>query len=161
MADALGFKVFRTIKDTVSTTVTTIGGKVVDGVNTVATTVSSLAMVDHDFDRVRALSAFSKQHAAARRKFTDAELGAAEARADATLDTLPTGYFEPKFNPIAYELQQLTNEDGQEQMDAVVDRLTAGVEVGLFSMDRVLKCCKCATHRGTKITAFRCTGMNM
>lgn len=132
MADALGFNVFRTIKDTVTTTARTVGGKIGDGFDTVASTVQTLAMVDHDFDRVKAISAFSKQHAAARRKFTDAELGAAEARADATLDTLPTGYFEPKFNPVAYELQQLTNEDGQEQMDAVVERLTAGVEVGLF-----------------------------
>lgn len=137
MADALGFNVFSIIKDTVSTiggtvttTVSTIGGKIGDGVATVAT----MAMVDHDFDRVKAISAFAKQHAAARRKFTDAELSAAEARADATLDTLPTGYFEPKFNPIAYELQQLTNEDGQEQMDAVVERLTAGVEVGVIHL---------------------------
>ncbi|MEW5316011.1 MAG: hypothetical protein WDW38_007404 [Sanguina aurantia] len=139
MADALGFNVFSRIKDTVSTiggtvttTVSTIGGKIGDGVATVAT----MAMVDHDFDRVKAISAFAKQHAAARRKFSDAELSAAEARADATLDTLPTGYFEPKFNPIAYELQQLTNEDGQEQMDAVVERLTAGVETAGSRLSR-------------------------
>jgi hypothetical protein len=57
------------------------------------------------------------------------EKEAAAKRAEQVLQQLYLGYFDKAFDPLAYELGQMTDESKQGDIDAVVERLTAAVEV--------------------------------
>ncbi|KAI8472247.1 MAG: hypothetical protein J3K34DRAFT_519870 [Monoraphidium minutum] len=60
---------------------------------------------------------------------TDAEREAAEAKSDAALAGLDAGYFSQGFDPLAHELAALDGGAKQDDVDAVVERLTAAVDV--------------------------------
>lgn len=109
----------------------TVGSKVVDVAGDVAGSVKSGAsqLLVSDFEKLKHLNQLAKQHAV-RAKYTVEELAAVEQRADAIISALPEGYFDKSFDPVAHELVQLNELDEQEQIDALVDRLTLGVEVG-------------------------------
>jgi hypothetical protein len=58
------------------------------------------------------------------------QAAAAARRADLVLEQLDAGYFGgAAFDPLAHELGQLSEDSKQDDVDAVVDRLTAAVEV--------------------------------
>ena len=57
------------------------------------------------------------------------ERAAAEQRADAVLEQLPQGYFRQEFDALEFELLQLSEDSKQDDVDVVVERLTAAVEV--------------------------------
>ena len=91
-------------------------------VNTVSAMPGSL-IVDSDFERIKNINQLARQHGTGlntRKKFTDVEWEAAEKRADAVISQIPQGYLEKDFDPVKYELEQLSNEAGQEEIDAIV-----------------------------------------
>ena len=57
------------------------------------------------------------------------EKEAAAKRAEQILQQLYSGYFDKAFDPLAYELGQMTDDSKQDDIDATVERLTAAVEV--------------------------------
>jgi hypothetical protein len=59
------------------------------------------------------------------------EKEAARARAELILQQLPQGYFDHAFDPLEYELRQMGEISDQTDIDNVVDKLTAAVEVRL------------------------------
>lgn len=70
----------------------------------------------------RALSAAAEERAAARK------------RGEEILQQLPPGYFESSFDALKHELCQLGPEAKQDEVDVVVDRLTAAMEVGVWGV---------------------------
>lgn len=54
---------------------------------------------------------------------------AARQRAELILQNLPSSYYEQSADPLEFELRQMGDESKQEEIDGVVDRLTAAVEV--------------------------------
>lgn len=52
-------------------------------------------------------------------------------RGEAILQQLPLGYFDKAFDALEHELRQMDLDTRQEDIDAVVDRLTAAMEVCL------------------------------
>jgi hypothetical protein len=115
------------------------GSTVADGVKVTASTITALpsAITDQrDFEVLRNVHAASKQQDAAaatgrqhRKTYTQQELDAVEARAEEVIGRLYPGYFEQLFDPVPHELEQLGGEAGADEIDAVVERLTLGVEV--------------------------------
>ncbi|KXZ47615.1 hypothetical protein GPECTOR_34g774 [Gonium pectorale] len=97
-----------------------IGDKLVD--------VATKPLFESDFERLRQLNQIARQQQDLRRKYTDDELAAVEARADLVLGQLYKGYFEADFDPVAYELSKLSDSDDQAHIDELVERLTQGVE---------------------------------
>ncbi len=83
-----------------------------------------------DFQHIKSINELARQtpvfkeHHYSEKEWTDAE-----ARADAVLSKLYPGYFEQDFDPVKYELEQLSTEAAPEEIDAVVEKLTNGVEV--------------------------------
>lgn len=75
--------------------------------------------------------------AAVREHDTDGEIStravedneAKQQRADLILALLNDGYFSEGFDPVEYELRQLSTESNQEDVDVVVDKLASAVEV--------------------------------
>ncbi len=118
---------------TVAGKVVDVGGTVGRSVVDVGRQVVDLKLFESDFERMRQLNQLAKQQQDLRRKYTEQELAAVEARADLVLGQLYTGYFEANFDPVAYELAKLGDNDGQEQIDELVERLTQGVEVRLWA----------------------------
>jgi hypothetical protein len=62
-------------------------------------------------------------------QITDEEREAAQKRSDAALAALDQGYFSQSFDPLAHELAALAEDAKQDDVDAVVERLTAAVDV--------------------------------
>ncbi|PNH02757.1 hypothetical protein TSOC_011227, partial [Tetrabaena socialis] len=109
----------------------TVGNKIVDIGSTVGNKIVDVAtkpLWEGDFERLRQLNAMAKQQQDLRRKYTEQELAAVEARTDLVLGQLPTGYFEANFDPVAYELSKLSESDDHNRIDELVERLTQGVE---------------------------------
>ncbi|WIA16240.1 hypothetical protein OEZ85_012951 [Tetradesmus obliquus] len=52
-----------------------------------------------------------------------------DARAELILQQLPQAYFDQGFDPLEHELRQMGDETKQEDVDSVVERLSAAVEV--------------------------------
>jgi hypothetical protein len=52
-----------------------------------------------------------------------------DARAELILQQLPPAYFDQGFDPLEHELRQMGDETKQEDVDSVVERLSAAVEV--------------------------------
>jgi hypothetical protein len=52
-----------------------------------------------------------------------------DARAELILQQLPPAYFDQGFDPLEHELRQMGDETKQEDVDGVVERLSAAVEV--------------------------------
>ena len=123
----LGGKVVDVGKDVgtrVGGTVADLGSKVVD-----AAGAGIKSFTVDEFERLRQLNQVAKQQHDLRKKYTDEELKAVEAKADLVLGQLYSGYFEEKFDPVAYELSKLADSDNQDHIDELVERLTGGVEV--------------------------------
>lgn len=59
---------------------------------------------------------------------------AAAARAELILQQLYNGYYSQTFDPVEYELSQMQDDSKQDDIDAVVERLTAAVEVGCWTV---------------------------
>lgn len=57
---------------------------------------------------------------------------AALKRAELALQQLDQGYFSQAFDPLAHELSQLAEDSKQDDVDAVVERLTAAVDVSAW-----------------------------
>jgi hypothetical protein len=57
------------------------------------------------------------------------EREAAKKRGEEILQQLPTGYFESSFDALKHELCQMGSEARQDEVDVVVDKLTAAMEV--------------------------------
>ena len=108
------------------------------GAKTVATGVTNVAnslLLDSDLERIKSINEFAKSQTAVggRKQLSEQEMDAADKKADAVLAKCCSDqYFLPpqSFDPVRHELQQLSNEAGQEEIDQVVDRLAVGVEVG-------------------------------
>lgn len=117
------------------------GSKFVDVAGDVAGTVKSGAsqLLVSDFEKLRHLNQLAKQHAV-RAKYTEEELVAVEQRADAIITAFPDGYFDKSFDPVANELAQLADRENQEEIDAIVDRLTLGVEVRHYGTQIACMC---------------------
>ncbi|EFJ46296.1 hypothetical protein VOLCADRAFT_93432 [Volvox carteri f. nagariensis] len=105
----------------------TVGNKIGDFGNKIVD-VATKPLFESDFERLRQLNQIAQQQQDLRRKYTEQELLAVEARADLVLGQLYTGYFEPNFDPVAHELSKLTDSDNQDHIDELVERLTQGVE---------------------------------
>ncbi|KAG2485571.1 hypothetical protein HYH03_015735 [Edaphochlamys debaryana] len=105
---------------TVGNKIGDFGGRIVD--------VATKPLFESEFERMRQLNQINKQQQDLRKKYTEEELKAVEARADLVLGQLYTGYFEANFDPVAYELSKLNDHDDQSHIDELVERLTAGVE---------------------------------
>ncbi|GLC36679.1 hypothetical protein PLESTB_000129400 [Pleodorina starrii] len=105
----------------------TVGNKIGDFGNKIVD-VATKPLFESDFERLRQLNQVAKQQQDLRRKYTEQELLAVEARADLVLGQLYTGYFEQNFDPVAYELSKLNDSDNQDHIDELVERLTQGVE---------------------------------
>ncbi|GFR44590.1 hypothetical protein Agub_g5868 [Astrephomene gubernaculifera] len=97
-----------------------IGNKIVD--------VATKPLFESDFERLRQLNQIAKQQQDLRRKYTEEELAAVEAKADLVLGQLYPGYFEANFDPVAYELSKIDESDNQDHIEELVERLTQGVE---------------------------------
>ncbi|GIL58297.1 hypothetical protein Vafri_13375 [Volvox africanus] len=105
----------------------TVGNKIGDFGNKIVD-VATKPLFESDLERLRQLNQIAQQQQDLRRKYTEQELLAVEARADLVLGQLYTGYFESNFDPVAYELSKLTDSDNQAHIDELVERLTQGVE---------------------------------
>ena len=117
----------------------TIGGKLEQAAGTVAhaAQVAATAVKDNiidggEFDRIRSFQQeLARQGRPQKaRHYSEAEWEEAERKADEVLSQFYPGYFTQDFDPVEHELEQLTSEAGQEEIDAIVERLTTGVEVG-------------------------------
>lgn len=84
-------------------------------------------LVDGFKDKVKSTSQLDSLPAVP--KPTDAILAHRQKESEAVLQQLASGYFTPSFDPVEFELQQLDNDAKQEDVDTVVERLTAAVEV--------------------------------
>ena len=115
-----------------------IGDKLENVTSSVASTVKDAAgniMEDSDLARFKSVNAVSaqlqrKEQLQARKVYSESELSEADRRVDAVITTIHTGHFEPGFDPVKHELEQLSSEAGQVELDALVERLTNGLEVG-------------------------------
>eukprot|EP00195_Chlamydomonas_chlamydogama_P017399 CAMPEP_0202911778 /NCGR_PEP_ID=MMETSP1392-20130828/55880_1 /ASSEMBLY_ACC=CAM_ASM_000868 /TAXON_ID=225041 /ORGANISM="Chlamydomonas chlamydogama, Strain SAG 11-48b" /LENGTH=239 /DNA_ID=CAMNT_0049602407 /DNA_START=52 /DNA_END=768 /DNA_ORIENTATION=- len=120
-------------------TVRDIGGTVANAATNVVVAVKDLPNIidNSDFEKIKAINQVARQHTVQqKKKFTDHEWQEAERRADAVLAQFPEGYFESDFDPVKFELEQLSTEAGQEEIDAVVERLTVGVEKASGKLSR-------------------------
>ena len=122
---AIGNSIGDVAKD-VGDTVANAGTKVVGVVKEIPNSIGH----NSDFDHIKSINELARQKPVQREHhYTDAEWAEAERRADAVLDKLFPGYFEEGFDPVKYELEQLSVEAGPDEIDAIVDKLTLGVEV--------------------------------
>ena len=110
----------------VGESVASAGTKVVGVVKDIPNSITH----NSDFDHIKSINELARQKPILREhQYTDAEWAEAEKRADVVLDKLYPGYFQEGFDPVKHELEQLTAEAGSEEIDAIVERLTTGVEV--------------------------------
>ena len=86
------------------------------------------ALFVNELEKIRHLDQLRKQNVV-RGRYTEEELAELEQRADKIIAGFPQGYFDKSFDPVAHELSQLGDNDNQEEIDAIVERLTLGVEV--------------------------------
>jgi hypothetical protein len=129
-----------TIESTAKEAATKVASGVKDGVSVVGTGVISGvtaikdSILDSELERLRSAQQFAKRQGTMprRKQISEQELDEADRRADAVLQNLPQGYFSESFDPVRQELAALGDESAttQEAIDAVVDRLSQGVEVG-------------------------------
>ena len=77
-------------------------------------------IADSDFERIKRLDRARTGDATRKRyssRYTDA--------------VIPPGYSEKEFDPVKYELEQLSDEAGPEEIDAIAAKLTTEAEVGV------------------------------
>ena len=84
-----------------------------------------------------------------------AETEAARQRAELILQNLPGPYYAQAADPLEHELCQMGDEFRQEDIDGVVDRLTAAVEVRLQAI-RVVSSCMLKVLQSSCYTHARC-----
>lgn len=72
------------------------------------------------------------------------EREAAKKRGEEILQQLPPGYFESSFDALKHELCQMGSEAKQDEIDVVVDRLTAAMEVSSRPQCCSSACIACA-----------------
>jgi hypothetical protein len=107
-------------------TVASAGTKVVGVVKDIPNQIT----YNSDFEHIRSINELARQKPERKEhKYTEQEWEEADKRADKVLDKLYPGYFEDNFDPVKYELEQLTSDSGQEEIDSIVEKLTYGVEV--------------------------------
>jgi hypothetical protein len=68
------------------------------------------------------------------------EREAAKKRGEEILQQLPPGYFQSSFDALKHELCQLGPDARQDDVDVVVDRLTAAMEVRTWASREVSSC---------------------
>ncbi len=130
----------KALGDRIENVATNVVSGVQTGVSTVGTGVINVAkdikesVLDGDLDKIRSVHAFQKNQASLaqsgrRKHFSEQELDAADQRAAQVLAKLPPGYFEKEYDPVRHELSQLLESSGQEDMDAIVERLGQCMEV--------------------------------
>jgi hypothetical protein len=109
-----------------------LGSKIESGVVTAAKAVKDLPQnigFEGDFDRIKSLNQIARTQNVRAKKYSAQEWADAEKRADAVLDSIYHGYTEEGFDPVRYELEQLSTDAGHEEIEATVEKLTTGVEV--------------------------------